>query len=455
MRVNCNVSALIANNSLSRGQTSLDKAIERLSSGLRINHAEDDAAGMAIAKKMHTQVKALNRASNNASDGVYVVQTAEGALSEMENILQRARELAVQAADESYSDADRQAIQEEINQILQEVDRISTDTEYNTMPLLDGTLSRRCYSNVDGISVFSTDTTVTAGEYTFSVTSSATRASTSINAFSGTVGSDQAGVININGAEVAIKEGDTFDDIYDKIVQGCNNANVLVDNNAGSLDFTNKIYGESNELTIKFSSDETAALFGAAKETTAAGTDCKVTLGAGFSDTTSVTTDGRIVTVRDVNNFEMKFEIPGDNVYSDAKIKVTDIGIMNIQVGANEGQQIDIEIPAVNTHTLEIDNISMCTSKGAGEAIDKLDKAISQVSSIRSKLGAYQNRLETTVESLDEYTVNITSALSGIEDCDMADEMTEYTAQNVITQAATSVLAQANERPQSILQLLQ
>lgn len=455
MRINCNIAALIANNSLAKGQSALDTAIERLSSGLKINHARDDAAGMAIAKKMHTQIKALERAGNNTSDGIYVVQTAEGALGELENMLQRVRELSVQAADGSYGDDDREAIQKEVHQILKEVDRISQDTEYNTMPLLDGTLSRRCYSDADGVYVFSTTSEVSAGEYTLSVTSPATQAAMTMNSFTGTATADQAGWVNINGADVYISEGETYEDIYDKIVNACDVVNVQIENNGGSIGLTNKAYGAANELTIRFSSDETAALFGMNRETTAVGTDCEVDAGDGFANTASVTTRGNIVTVRDVNNFEMKIEIPGNTTLNNATIKVTDIGVMNIQVGANEGQQIDIEIPEINTHTLEIDDINVSTSKGADIAIEKLDEAISQISSVRSKLGAYQNRLETTVASLDAYSVNITAALSGIEDCDMAEEMTEYTAQSVITQAATSVLAQANERPQTILQLLQ
>ena len=250
MRINCNISALIANNSLTKGQTALDKSIERLSSGLRINHAKDDAAGMAIAKKMHTQIKAVGQASNNSSDGIYVVQTAEGALGEVENMLQRARELAVQAADGSYGDDDREAIQKEIDQILNEVDRISTDTEYNTMPLLDGTLSRRCYSDINDVSVISTTNKVAAGDYKINVTSPATRATATINKFAGTVTADQAGSVNINGADITIDAGDTFDDIYDKIIAGCNVVNVDVDNSSGNIDLTNKAYGEKNELTV-------------------------------------------------------------------------------------------------------------------------------------------------------------------------------------------------------------
>lgn len=154
MRINCNVSALIANTNLASSQTALNKALERLSSGLKINSAEDDAAGLAIANKLHTQIKGLDQANKNSSDGISVVQTAESALSETESILQRINELAVQAANETNSLTDSQAIQQEINQLTDEIDRISSSTEFNTMPLLDGTLGRRCYTNADDVSTF-------------------------------------------------------------------------------------------------------------------------------------------------------------------------------------------------------------------------------------------------------------------------------------------------------------
>ena len=172
MRVNCNISAIIANNQLSKSEDALSSAIERLSSGLRINKAEDDASGMAISKKMHAQIKAIERSANNTQDGVSVVQTAEGALSELENILQRMRELSVKAASETNSGEEKDAIQVEIDQLTKEVDRISTSTEYNTMTLLDGTLQRRAYADKDNVSATISDT-VTAGEYSIEVTKEA------------------------------------------------------------------------------------------------------------------------------------------------------------------------------------------------------------------------------------------------------------------------------------------
>lgn len=458
MRINCNTSAHISNNQLNKAQTALSKSIERLSSGYKINHAEDDAAGMAIAKKMRTQIKALERASDNASDGVAVVQTAEGALNEVESMLQRARELAVQAADGTYSDEDRVAIQAEIDQLIAEVDRVSTDTEYNTTPILDGSLSRRAYPNTDNVSVLSMSPSVTSQEYTFDVTQPAKGAELLLS-LPATITEDTAGVININGSDITLKVGDTTADIEGKIKDLGYKASINTTSVAGSIQLTGIPVGSAESITVRFANVTQAAAFGATGLTpenpriSANGQDCQVTLGAGFN-TATARAEGNVITIRDVNNFEMVIEVPKETTLTDCTIKVTEIGTFNIQAGAQEGQQIAIDIPKINSHTLGIDEINCRTTYGASRAIEKMDEAISRVSATRSKLGAYQNRLETTVDSLKLFDENITSALSSIEDCDMAEEMTNYSSKSVLSQAATSILAQANERPQTVLQLL-
>lgn len=454
MRVNCNISAIIANNQLGKSENSLSQAIERLSSGLKINHAKDDASGMAISKKMHAQIKALGQSSKNTQDGVSVVQTAESALGEIENMLQRMRELAVQAASDTNGIVDREALQAEIDQLAKEVDRISNDTEYNTMPLLDGTLSRRAYTDADNVEVYSMSDTVTTGEYTFSITSAATRATYSFNDFTAAT---EAGSITINGASVSFEAGESKASIVGKLQNAADIGNTVFEASATGMSVTNKLYGSNEKLNITFSSENIATMFTGSASTTVSteGKDCEATLGAGFSPTANVVTSGNIVTVKDVNSFEIQIEAFDDAVHNDITVKVTELGVMGIQAGANEGQQINIDIPKVNMHTLGLDYINLRTGEHAGFAITKFDKAINTISSIRSKLGAFQNRLETTTKGLDEYEENITAGLSRIEDCDMAEEMTTFTAHNVKTQAATSILAQANERPESVLQLLQ
>ena len=454
MRVNCNVSALIANKNLSSSQTSLNKALERLSSGLKINSAKDDAAGLAIANRMHTQIKSLDQASKNSSDGISVVQTAESALSETESILQRMNELAVQAANATNSLSDRQAIQQEIDQLAQEVDRISTSTEFNTMPLLDGTLGRRCYTDTDGVSTFYVSSAVKDGDYSLQITSDATQASATVTLAAGAATAE--GTIEINGASMEIKVGDTQADIMSKFTTLCNTANLNYDSATGTI--TTYEYGISQSIDYTIS-PSLANMFSVSN--VQSGTDATATLGAGFNSSATMTSDGRYITVKDLGGFEMTVEIEPDLLANsgqqslDVTQKITSIGTMTVQLGANEGQVLEVDIPAVNIHTLGLDNLNVCTQAGAGDVISRVGEAINKVSGVRATLGAYQNRLDDVVSHLAEYKENITSAVSGIEDSDMAEEMTEYTQQSVITQVATSVLGQANERPQSVLQLLQ
>lgn len=454
MRVNCNISSIIANNNLAVSQSNLNKALERLSSGLKINSAEDDAAGMAISNKLHTQLRGLEQADKNSSDGISVVQTAESALSEVESILQRINELAVQAANGTYSLLDRQAIQSEVDQLTDEIDRISSSTEFNTMPLLDGTLSRRCYSDTDNVSMYYISSAVDAGDYSIKVTADATQATADISFnFAAINGS---GTIEINGASMTVEPGDTESTIMSKFTELCDSANLNYDKTTGEI--STYEYGITQKIECKVSEDIAGVL---TITNVHSGTDAQISLESGFKNTAAITTSGRYATIKDFGGFEMTIEL-GENLVEkngNAPVtvtqKVTSMGTMTVQLGANEGQVLEVDIPTVNTHTLGLDNINVCTEKGASETISKVASAINRVSSVRSTLGAYQNRLESVVSHLASYKQDMTSAVSSIEDADMAEEMTEYTQQNVITQAATSMLAQANERPQSVLQLLQ
>ena len=448
MRVNCNISSLLANNNLSVAQTKLDKALERLSSGLKINSAEDDAAGLAIANKLHSQIKGLDQANRNSSDGISVIQTAESALNETESILQRINELAVQAANDTNSLSDRQAIQSEIDQLTDEIDRISNATEFNTMPLLDGTLSRRSYSDTDNVSMFYVSSGVKEGEYSIDITADARKATAQAIT--------ESGKIQINGADMTVEPGDTDADLKSKFISLCDAAGLDYDEATGQISTYG--YGMTQKIEYKIP-DSLVGVFSINNVT--AGADAQAAINAGFGTTATLSTNGNFVTVKDIGGFEMTIEL-GENMVASsgqasvtATQKVTQMGTMTVQLGANEGQVLEVDIPEVGVHTLGLDNLNVCTQQAAEDAITRVGKAIDKVSSARSVLGAYQNRLDSVVTHLDSYEEDLTSAVSGIEDSDMADEMTEYTQQNVITQAATSMLAQANERPQTVLQLLQ
>lgn len=485
MKINHNMSAMIANKRLLDSDKSLSNSIERLSTGLRINRSSDDAAGMAIATKMKAQIRGLSQASRNASDGVSVLDTADGALTEVHAMLQRMRELSVQAANETNMPDDLEAIQAEISSLRDEIDRISKDTEFNTKHLLDGTLDQRVYPDNRGITRIDISDAVTANEYSITVETDA-----SLAAIEGTVsvagnaeipaGAD--GVVVINGVEVEISEGETFQEVYEKLREGAERGEVnlmVVDNkgdksglpenggyvptdvaDGGYLVFVSDEYGNSTEMNIKCDNQALADFLGIPMDQTATGTDVEITIpdsDVGFGTQATVLTEGNYVTISDRNGFEMKFEvIPGTAATTQPiHLEVTNIGTMTLQIGANENQTVDVRIPEVSSRTLYIDKVNVCTVTGADRAITSFDGAIAKVSEVRSSIGAYQNRLDYAVSSLDGTELNMTQALSRIEDVDMAEEMTEYTKYNVLTQAATSVLAQANDLPQQVLQLLQ
>lgn len=473
MKINTNVAALRANYNLNSVQSRLTTSTTRLSSGYRINKAADDAAGMAISQKMHAQIRGLQRASQNGEDGISFIQTAEGVLTEIENMLQRCRELSVQAANGGATTLDdKKAIQEEIDSLMKEIDRLSDHTEYNTMTVLDGSCCRQSSSDNVGVKLVDASDDVPLKSYTFKVDTQATQAT----AMTGTlalnpadlVDEQTAGNILINGEVIEVKNGESYEEVFASIRDYCEMMNIDVKpvNETGiecemaaatNLSFTSVIYGASQKIEITADNPLLAQKLGVDGLSSTEGTDAKVTLDTteGFSKTATVFIDGGRMEVSDRDGFYMVFDISKAEVGSDATVTMLDAGYVSIQIGANEGQTIALSVPAVNTKTLAIENCNVCTVAGASSSISAFDDAIQQISSIRSKLGAYQNRLDSSISTLDETAQNLTQACSRIEDVDMSEEMTEYTQYSVLVQAGTSMLAQANNQPQSILQILQ
>ena len=445
MKINTNISALRANFNLNSVQSQLTASTNKLSSGYRITKAADDAAGMAISQKMHAQIRGLQRASKNGSDGVSFIQTTEGVLSEIENMLQRCRELSVQAANGSVTTIeDKQALQNEIDSLMAEIDRLSKDTEYNTMSVLDGSCCRQSSSNNVGVKLIDASDDVALTGYKFKIVSEATQATAKTGALgfapTDVVDKATAGQIQINGEVIDIKEGQAFEDVYANIRDYCEmmNVDVVPVNAAGvecelaaatNLSFTSVIYGASQKLNITTDNANLAQKLGINGVQTTEGTDAKVTLDttSGFSNTATVFINGGQMEVSDRDGFRMLFDISNAKAGSDATVTMLDAGYVAIQIGANEGQSINISIPCVNTKTLDIENCNVCTVAGASSSISAFDDAIQQVSSIRAKLGAYQNRLDSAISSLDETSQNLTEACSRIEDVDMSEEMTKYT----------------------------
>lgn len=381
MRINYNVSAMISNNALSNNDSLLAKSLERLSSGLKINHAKDNPAGLAMAKRMNAQIEGVSVANQNASDGISVLETAEGALSEISEMLQRMNELAVKAANGTMSDSDRATIQDEIAQLKDEVTRIADTTEFNGQKLLNGEYAYKGYTNNIDIKVNSYTEAVPFKTY--------------------------------NVEELTLEK---------EVVDGVETGNYLVSS---------------------------------------------ITLGDDFPSDATVTCENNMLVISGSKEFEIKLDLDNLDLGADTTVTYdaangnalsfdcTGIGPMRLQVGANEGQILSINIPDMSLRNYGIEDMDVSTAKGATDAVKMLDGAIEFLTSVRSQLGAYQNRLESTINSLDITSVNMTSAYSRIMDVDMAEEMTQYTTNQVLTQAGTSMLAQANERPSQILQLLQ
>lgn len=470
MKINTNVAAMLASSHLNRTQDRITTSLERLSSGYRINKAADDAAGMAISQNMHAQIRGLQRASRNGADGISFIQTAEGALIEVENMLQRCRELSVQAANTGVDTlADREAIQKEIDSLMEEIDRLSSDTEFNTKSILDGTCCRQTSSNNIGVRVVSMTDYVPLTTYSMTVDQESTQTTFTSGAL-GMAPTDvftQEGTVQINGEIIEIHEGETLEDAYAKIRDCCESMNIdVVPVNGGNetdlasataLNFESTRYGAKYKIEITTDSPYLATRLGVDGGTTVQGQDAKVTIDttAGFNKTATTFIEGGRVTVSDRDGFCMIFDVSEAEAGTDADVTVLDAGFVAIQIGANEGQTIDISIPPVTCESLGIQYCNVCTREGSQDAISKFNDAIEEVSAIRAKLGAYENRLDSATTSLDTTSQNLTEACSRIEDVDMSGEMTNFTQLSVLAQAGTSMLAQANNRPQTILQLLQ
>lgn len=492
MKVNQNISAVISNAQLHRTENSLTASIEKLSSGYKINKAKDSPAGMAISNKMRAQIKALDQSSRNAADGASVMQTADGALNETHAMLQRMRELAVQSATDTMGTEDRDACQKEIEALQEEIDRIATDTEFNGKALLDGSQDFRIFPSVNGelagtyVRNFQTSDNVSAENYKFDVTQLPQQAT--YNGLQVTAG--QKGVVELNDCSVEILKTDTQDEIYEKLKQLGELAGVTVrKNGADTYDLTSVDYGKSAKIEGTVFGAQILNADGKVPEGKDVGislirdTDKKldangqpvldaqgkpVAYGEGFTSTATCLTDGTRVTIRDLNGFEMIFEIDPEQDYQKVlenatqnggkatiDLEMTEIGSMTLQVGAHENQVIDLRIPAVTCEALYIDDLDVVRKGGADRAIVALDDAIAQVSAVRSRIGAYQNRLDYAVSSLEGTEENMEAAISRIMDTDMAEEMSTYSNMNVLDQAGISVLTQANDMPQQILQLLQ
>ena len=475
MRINHNSLALNASDHFATINKNIAKSMERLSSGYKITSPADDAAGLAISTKMSAQIRGLDRASLNSNDGISVIQSAEGGLNEIHSILGRMRELAIQAANDVNYEDDRDAIQEEIDSLKEEIDQIVDTTAFNDQKLLNGDMTRRSLSSDPNIKATYISESVSTGVYELTVTADAAQAlyGTGLTYSGQTITKAQAGTLKVNGFSVHITEGMTMTNGVGELQTHLSKIGVDVlasaDGGATETDFASgaavyfrtKEYGTSQKIEIGVDTPELANILGVTDKDVTYGIDCKAAIKVtqdGFSTTASFTTNGNDINIVDRNGFSMTVP-PGPGAAAagsiNTSIEVLSAGTMVIQTGSNSGEQISLDIPDVGAKSLGVDNLIMYTHEYASKAVEAIDKAVERISKIRSKLGAYENRLEDVYDNLEVQGESITAAYSRIMDTDMAEEMTNYTQQEVLSQAAISMMQKSNERPESILQLLQ
>jgi flagellin len=484
MRIANNISALNTHRVLTNSDSALSKSMERLSSGFRINRAADDAAGLAISEKMRAQIRGLNQASSNAQNGISMIQTAEGGLNETHSILQRMRELALQAKNGTLTEADKKENQKEIDQLISEVNRISTDTEFNTKKLLNGDAGVKSSAQngvatntvkVNGTSytnasVSSTDLqhdiSVSAGSntqtgvYAVNVTKTAESAKLSgAQAFGddGTAGNlGTAGTLTINGVSVDFTTSDSLSTAITKINNVTGKSGVVASANGNQLVLATQDKGSDVTISIQGAGALVQDLGLATGATTTAltdaGADAEGTIGGALATgkgntLTSVSGNSKDLSITIDDNTDL-----GTNGTLAFDAAVDPNGEVTLQIGANAGQEITFSIGDMSAKALSIDDLDV--TNNASLAVTKLDAAIEKVSSERSNMGAIQNRLDHTISNLGVASENLSASESRIRDVDMAAEMATFTKNQILVQAATAMLAQANQKSQSVLKLL-
>ena len=478
MVVQHNMQAANANRMLGITSGAQAKSTEKLSSGYKINRAADDAAGLSISEKMRKQIRGLDKASSNAQDGVSSVQTAEGALTEVHSMLQRMNELAVQSANGTNSADDRQAIQDEVDQLTTEIDRVAETTKFNEIYLLkgDNSSTKNVYMKghdaglkgtlTDGAksATFTMDELQAGDKYTiagkeYTIGSSKAEVADKITApatqnTSTTVEIDGSSyeIKDTNGNVAIYKDGSTTA-LTKTDVTGTGTGNADVDDlktlvkDGSTVKIDGKTYAAMTDADGNGVDDDDSSIITKDK--------AEEKIKAELLTANNIGTVGQAATVGDANTANGKTSYTINKGYA----TVADTLSFNLHVGADADMtnKITVDIDTMNSANLGIKGINVKDASGteATYAIDAIADAVAKVSSQRSALGAVQNRLEHTIDNLDNISENTSSAESRIRDTDMAKEMVNYSKNNILAQAGQSMLAQANQSNQGVLSLLQ
>ncbi len=516
LSINTNVMSLNAQRNLGASQTNLSKSMQRLSSGLRINSAKDDAAGLAISDRMTSQIRGLNQAARNANDGISLAQTAEGALQETTNLLQRMRELAVQSANDTNSSSDRSSLQAEVNQLKQEMSRIADTTAFNGKNLLDGSMSSAQFqvgananqtisfgiqsaqaadlgnhslatanttaaqgievasaaavaTSTNGNNVAAQALTIVGPEGSSTIAATTLVADSSANAIAGMV-NDVSGDTGVTAEAIttATISGLDHDGTIGFTLQGTNSSAVAITatvttTNLSSLAQSINEQSGNTGITATLAADNASITL-----SQSAGHDIKIgdfthsNAAAGplsvASETIDVTgNEGAAVVLTDSRLVDGTNVSDADSTVVGGEITFSAAGSFNISssIATAAGSLFTNVAGGANNSTLSsIDEVDITTVAGSASAIKAIDGAMTQVDNMRGELGAVQNRFESTIANLSNVSENLSAARSRILDADIAQETSAMTKNNILQQAGVSILAQANQAPQLALSLL-
>jgi len=468
LRINLNVAALNAHRQLQGTDSALSASIEKLSSGFRINRAADDPAGLAISENLRAQVSGLAQAISNSSDAVNMIRTAEGALLEVHNLLRTMRDLALHASNTGANDTTSiQADQTQIESALTALNRISSNTQFGNKKLLDGTAGVSGQTTDSDVRFLSGTASTAAGTYSIDVTTVAAKANvTSTEDISGGVGAGNGGTLTINGSSITVEETDTDTTLIAKINALSNQTQVraVAGTDPGTIKLEQLNYGDSYSITVSGTAATLTAI-GLTAGTTSNGANVEATLTKG-SDSYALVGSGAVLSGQANTDTEgLQLLITATATGAQGSVVITN-NSLQFQTGANVGQTSSQAINSVAASQLgtsatgltnswtSIADIDVTSYSGAQDALRLIDAAINQVSTMRAELGAFQKDLEANISSLGVAKENIAASESSIRDTDMAAEMSKFVRNQILLQAGTAMLTQANQVPQALLALL-
>jgi len=474
--INSNIASLNAQRSLMGSSRSLETSLKRLSSGLRINSAKDDAAGLAIASRMSAQVRGLNQAVRNANDGISLAQTAEGALSESSNILRRVRDLSVQAANDTNSASDRSALQSEVSQLQQELNRIANETEFNGKKLLDGSFVAQNFqvgANANQtVSLTMTSAKATdIGNHALSTGAVTVQTGAALpTQAAGGIGAQTLTVAGPNGnGTVTVATTDAARDVAASVNNVSSSTGVTASartttqvTGVGTGTWSFNLYG-SNSTAVAISANVTSSsdLNGMADAINGRAASTGITATASGGTLTLTSEQGYDIAIENATNGVATMSFGGQTLTSGGTDSARQTGVVSFassqaySVTSSAVAAGDMFTVAANASTLaQVANIDVSTQSGANAAIAAVDGALGFINSSRAKLGAVQNRMESTISNLSATSENLAAARSRIEDADFAQETAELTRSQVLQQAGMAMLAQANAGPSNVLSLL-